>query len=655
MRKVLIANRGVIAQRVARTLRRMGILSVGVYSEADRKAPYLELMDEAYLLGGSSSSESYLNIEKILSVAKATNSDAIHPGYGFLSENAGFAKACEDAGLIFIGPPSQAIALMGSKKAAKERAATLNLNLIPGYAEKEARDTDLISEAMKIGFPLLVKAVAGGGGKGIKIVNNESGMQSLIGLARAEALQSFGDSKLIIEKYFPQAKHIEIQVLADQHGTALSLYDRECSVQRRFQKIIEEAPSISVSPELRQQLGEQACRLSTSIGYQGAGTVEFLCDFTKGDPKRLTVKDFYFLEMNTRLQVEHGVTESILDLDLVEWQVRMARGEKLDLTPKICGHSMQARIYAESVSDGFVPQTGVIREWQLDESDSRVRLENSVASGFEVSPFYDPMLAKIITRGESRDEALTALKKALENTYCLGLVTNLDFLGFALSQNSFIGGLMTTQSVESQWQSQFKNEKNTLDDVAIVAGLLSLIPPQPLALWSNHPFYWDVQEFEYNQKWYAIEYRIKNYGIEVRSGENYEVLILRQTSEGFRFEYKGRQWESLHSRGNDGSLDVFIRGLGHFHFSNVAKLKPPVETALIAQQRTSASGKIVAIHVVEGSSVQKGDRLFTLESMKMQTEIKSPVAGKIKQIHVAPNEVVKAGHRLYSLEGDSLS
>src|SRR5215813_2235847 len=435
--KILVANRGEIAWRVMRTAKAMGYRTVAIYSEADREAPHVEFADEAVCIGAPPVGESYLNIANILKAAHTSGADAIHPGYGFLSENAEFAAACEKAGLVFIGPPPAAIAAMGNKAAAKRRMIEAGVPCVPGYQGADQSDTALEKEARKIGLPVMVKAAAGGGGRGIRLVERESDLPEAIRTARAEAESAFGSGELILEKAVVDARHVEIQVFADAHGNVIHLGERDCSVQRRHQKVVEEAPSPAVDADLRRQMGSAAVAAARAIGYRGAGTVEFLLASDGA---------FYFLEMNTCLQVEHPVTEMITGQDLVAWQLKVAAGEKLPLSQdqvSFSGHAMEARLYAEDAYAGFLPQTGRVDVWR-PATGAGVRIDHGMKEGLAISPYYDPMIAKVIAHGATREEARTRLVRALRETVVLGPTTNRHFLIRLLEHPQFAAGQATT-------------------------------------------------------------------------------------------------------------------------------------------------------------------------------------------------------------------
>lgn len=470
MKKILVANRGEIAIRVMKTARKMGIKTVAVYSKVDRNAPHVAFADEAVCIGENPSNQSYLLGSKIIEVAKALQVDAIHPGYGFLSENAEFAEEVEKNGLIFIGPKSEAIRIMGSKLAAKEAVLKYNIPMVPGVDHAISDIEEAKRTANAIGFPILIKASAGGGGKGMRIVDKEADFESQMNRAISEALAAFGDGSVFIEKYVASSRHIEIQVMADSHGNVLYFFERECSIQRRHQKVVEEAPSAVVSPEMRKRMGEAAVLVAKSCNYLGAGTVEFLVD------EQL---NFYFLEMNTRLQVEHPVSEIITGVDLVELQIRVARGEALPLQQDdlcIHGHAVELRVYAEDCLNGFLPSIGTLEVYQLPEGEG-IRVDNGYKEGLEVPIYYDPMLAKLITYGKTREEAIQKMQEAIAQYKVKGLETTLPFGAFVMQHEAFRSGHFDTNFVKKyyspeQIKEQASNEAQIAAKLALQQYLL---------------------------------------------------------------------------------------------------------------------------------------------------------------------------------------
>ncbi len=465
IKKILVANRGEIALRVMRTAKRMGIATVAVYSEADRTAPHVLFADEAICLGPPPSSESYLLMDKIIQAAKSTGADAIHPGYGFLSENATFAEKLASAGLTFIGPGTHAINVMGSKLAAKDAVKDYEIPMVPGTDEAITDVKEAKKIAQDIGFPILVKASAGGGGKGMRIVEKVEEFEEQMDRAISEAISSFGDGSVFIEKYVTSPRHIEIQVLADSHGNTLHLFERECSIQRRHQKVVEEAPSAVLTPQLRKEMGEAAVRVAQACGYEGAGTVEFLLeDNTK----------FYFLEMNTRLQVEHPVTEMITGIDLVEQQIRVARGEELRFTQedlKIKGHAFELRVYAENPLENFLPSTGTLETYERPEGEG-IRVDDGFREGMEIPIYYDPMIAKLITYGATRSEALQKMREAISAYHISGVETTLPFGEFVFNNEAFAKGEIDTHFVKKYYTPENINNSNAVEkEIAAKVGL----------------------------------------------------------------------------------------------------------------------------------------------------------------------------------------
>ena len=464
MKKILVANRGEIAIRVMKTAKKMGIKTVAVYSTIDRQSPHVKFADEAVLIGEAPSNKSYLLGDKIIEVAKNLNVDAIHPGYGFLSENADFAEACEKNNIIFIGPKSHAIRVMGSKLAAKETVKAYDIPMVPGTDEAITDIPEAKKIASKIGFPILIKASAGGGGKGMRIVENEAEFESQMDRAISEAVNAFGDGSVFIEKYVASPRHIEIQVMADMHGNVIHLFERECSIQRRHQKVVEEAPSSVLTPELRQQMGEAAVRVAKACDYVGAGTVEFLLDENH---------NFYFLEMNTRLQVEHPVTEIITNTDLVELQIQVARGEVLPLKQedlKIHGHALELRVYAEDPLNDFLPSVGTLEVYKLPEGNG-IRVDNGFEEGMEIPIYYDPMISKLITYGNTRDETISLMKSAINDYHIEGIQTTLPFGTYVCEHDAFRSGNFDTHFVKKYYSAEklLEQQKTEARIAALIA------------------------------------------------------------------------------------------------------------------------------------------------------------------------------------------
>lgn len=463
MQKILVANRGEIALRVMRTAKEMGIKTVAVFSEADRNMPFVRYADEAVCIGPAPSSQSYLRADKIIQVAKEIGADAIHPGYGFLSENAGFSKAVADAGLIFVGPSAYSIEMMGSKIAAKQAAKKFNVPMVPGTEDPIQNATEAIAIAKRIGFPILIKASAGGGGKGMRVVNVEEELEEQMRMAKSEALSAFGDDAVFIEKYVGAPRHIEIQLLGDQHGNYVYLFERECSIQRRHQKLIEEAPSSCLTADIRKAMGESAVAVARSCNYHGAGTVEFLVDENL---------NYYFLEMNTRLQVEHCVSEMITGIDLVREQINIARGEKLSFTQedlKISGHSIELRVCAEDPLNNFLPDTGKLEMYQPPKGPG-VRVDDGYEQGQDIPIFYDPMIAKLVVHAATREEAINRLCRAIDEYYIKGIQTTLSFGKWAVQTEQFKSGNFDTKFIDKYFKPEYLQPENV--DAERVAALL---------------------------------------------------------------------------------------------------------------------------------------------------------------------------------------
>lgn len=460
----MVANRGEIALRVMRSAREMGIATVAVYSEADRNALHVRFADEAVCIGPPASSESYLRIDKLLDAAKQTSADAIHPGYGFLSENKSFAEAVKKAGLIFIGPSPEAIEIMGSKLAAKEAVAKFDVPLVPGTAESITDTKKAKQIAKEIGYPVLIKASAGGGGKGMRIVEKEADFEEQMDRAISEAKSAFGDGSVFIEKFVSSPRHIEFQIFGDQHGNTVHLFERECSIQRRHQKVVEEAPSSLLTPELRASMGEAAINVAKSVGYYGAGTVEFIMD---------EKKNFYFLEMNTRLQVEHPVTEEITGLDLVQLQIKIAQGEKIPFKQEdlsINGHAIEVRVYAEDPANNFLPDIGTLQTYSRPQGHG-IRVDDGFEQGMSIPFYYDPMIAKMICHAENRDAAIKKTIRAIDDYEITGIETTLGFCRFVMEHDAFTSGDFDTKFVEKYFKPELLKREGSADELELAAGI----------------------------------------------------------------------------------------------------------------------------------------------------------------------------------------
>jgi geranyl-CoA carboxylase alpha subunit len=644
--KILIANRGEIALRIARTARRLGYGVVAVYSDADAGARHVREADQAVHLGEAPPSQSYLNIDAVIAAAKSSGADAVHPGYGFLAENEAFAQACLDAGLVFIGPSPGAIKAMGNKARAKEIMAAAGVPCVPGYQGVDQSEPTMLAEACKLGFPVMIKAVAGGGGRGMRLVADAVDFSSSLRTARSEAQSAFGDPAMMLERAIVNPRHIEIQVFGDAFGNAVHLGERDCSVQRRHQKLIEEAPSPAVSPELRARMGAVAVAAVKSLGYEGAGTLEFLLDSSG---------EFYFMEMNTRLQVEHPVTEAITGLDLVELQLRVARGEPLGLQQpdiRFSGHAIEARLCAEDVSRDFMPQSGRIALWQIPDG---VRVEHALESGAEIAPFYDSMIAKIIGYGATREEARSRLICGLEQTAALGVTTNQAFLISCLRHPVFAGGQATTAFIEKHRDALLAPRNDTLSDVALAALLLYVTNPDAppwrggRTLAATFPM---PGRIELNDAVHDLEI--------VRERDGGYVATLAGNERRFEIDELGRDTARFRTNGVMLSAKflrdrerLFILHRGATLAVRDLTLAAPATAAATGgdgKVRAAMSGRVVTILVKPGETVVAGQPVMTLEAMKMEHVHAAPIAGTVSAIDVEEGEQVTTGKIVIEIE-----
>jgi 3-methylcrotonyl-CoA carboxylase alpha subunit len=646
IRRLLIANRGEIACRVIRTARRLGIETIGVYSDADRTAPHVRLADRAFHIGPPPARDSYLNVGALIAAARDAGADAVHPGYGFLSENASFAEACAAAGCVFVGPPADAIRCMGSKATAKQIAAEAGVAVVPGYHGARQEPERVMQEAERVGFPLLIKPSAGGGGKGMRRVEAAADLGAAIDAARREALAAFGDDTLLLERYIESPKHIEIQILADDHGHVLYLFERDCSVQRRHQKIIEEAPAPGVTPELRQRLGHAAVALARAIDYRGAGTVEFIGDG----------REFYFMEMNTRLQVEHPVTEAITGLDLVEWQLRIAAGEPLPFEQEnlvIDGAAIEARIYAENPRNQFLPSTGRIVHLAWPDG---VRVDAGIAAGDEVSAHYDPMLAKVIAHAPDRAQAIALLARALSTTELAGVEHNVGFLRKMLNDPEFESGTYDVGLIERRGEALVE-----VDDMPFLAAIaLALMQaPSHLGAWDRH------DGFRLNL---PAEQTLRL----SRAGQTLEV-VCRRTDGGYDLQVGERRLSVADVRGADGRVEALMDGRwfvariviagdgvhcmhagSTLHVRLLEEDPGRFDRDVLADGRITAPmpGQVLAVYVHSGEQVETGQPLLVLEAMKMEHTIRAPMAGVVRALTVAVGTRIEEGAELVVIEAE---
>ncbi|HJL03902.1 MAG TPA: acetyl-CoA carboxylase biotin carboxylase subunit [Polyangiaceae bacterium LLY-WYZ-15_(1-7)] len=658
--KVLIANRGEIARRIMRTCRAMGVETVAVYSDADAAMPFVREADEAVRLGPAPSRESYLVVERILEAAERTGADAIHPGYGFLAENADFAQAVADAGRVFIGPTPDAIRAMGSKKEAKALVAKAGVPVVPGYDGADQDPAVLAAKAKEIGFPVLLKASAGGGGKGMKRVDEAGQLEAAIESAKREAMSSFGDDVLLVEKYVERPRHVEIQIFGDAHGNVVHLFERECSIQRRHQKVLEESPSPALDEALRAKMGEAAVEAGKAIGYRNAGTVEFILGQDGS---------FYFLEVNTRLQVEHPVTEGVTGLDLVREQLRVAEGHPLSFTQgslEMRGAALEARVYAEDPAGGFLPQSGPVIDWHLPELEG-VRVDAGVESGSEVGIHYDPMLAKIITVGADRVEATRRMRRALRALSVQGLTTNRAFLLKVLEHPAYLEGAIHTHFIEEHAEAlETGLSPQAIAHAAVAATLAEHerrragephLPHVPTGF-RNNPRSWEWVEYQHadasggDTALLRLEYRHDgrrpgHFTMRVGHAEHAVELLawdaptLRLAVDGLRFDARvitAGAKHFVHARGESVALEERPR------FPD-RSLEVPAGGCIAPMP-----GAVVKVNVAEGDAVEAGQVLMVMEAMKMEHAVTAPHAGKVAELHVGEGDQVDADALLAVVE-----
>ena len=668
-RKILIANRGEIACRVITAARAMGVRTVAVYSDADAGARHVALADEARRIGPPPARESYLDMGAILAAAKDTGAEAVHPGYGFLSENEEFAAACAKAGLVFIGPTPEAIAAMGDKSAAKRLMEKAGVPLVPGYHGENQDPVFLAGEAKKIGFPVLIKASAGGGGKGMRVVEGEAAFGAALESAKREAKASFGDERVLVEKYLQRPRHIEVQVFGDRHGNVVYLFERDCSVQRRHQKVLEEAPAPGMPEGRRKAMGEAAVAAAKSIGYVGAGTVEFIAgpDGT-----------FYFMEMNTRLQVEHPVTEMITGLDLVRLQLTVAAGEALPFRQKdlaFRGHAIEARIYAENPSKGFLPSTGKLRHLRMPAaaefgpgdgaSPAPVRVDSGVREGDAITPYYDPMIAKLVAWGEDRATALGRLREALAACEIIGPSTNVEFLARTVAGKAFANADLDTGLIERHRAELLPAEAAPSDEDLAAAALAEILDEQAQAASAA------TRSGDPHSPWFSVDgWRLNlgsHHAMTFVAGRGSHAVEVHFAGGGYRFAREGRE-QALGGRVSDGVLHVTLGGAAfrvravrdgadwHLFRDGAHRVLTLLEAQAAEEPEAEGSlaapmpGKILQVLVQAGAKVEKGAPLVVLEAMKMEHTIAAPHDGRVAEIHFKAGEQVAEGAQLLRLE-----
>ena len=664
--KILVANRGEIACRIIRTARRMGVATVAVYSDADRNALHVAMADEAVHIGAAPPRESYLVGERIIEACRMTGAEAVHPGYGFLSENADFSRACKKAGIVFIGPPEAAIVAMGSKSAAKTIMEKAGVPLVPGYHEADQLPERLAKAAAEIGYPILLKAVAGGGGKGMRLVHNPQDFEQSLAAAKREAASSFGNDDMLVEKYISRPRHVEVQVFCDTHGNAVYLFERDCSVQRRHQKVIEEAPAPGMTPELRLAMGEAAVLAARAIDYEGAGTVEFLLDASGA---------FYFMEMNTRLQVEHPVTEMITGQDLVEWQLKVAAGEELPAAQedlRINGHAFEARIYAEDPDHDFLPATGVLNYLHPPTESRHVRVDTGVLQGDEVSVYYDPMIAKLVVWDESRERALGRLAKALSEYRVSGLTTNISFLYNLSTCKPFMDGEVDTHFIETHHDLLFRtSDQDRVQDLPLASLYLLLRmerTTQERAAATDRSSPWNS-----SGAWRLNQPAIHTGAITL-NGTAYDVPVVETGSGGqrrFRITVGGKSVMAAGELdGNDLYADIDgyrqrVTVVPHDGMFTMFSQRGAMQFALAQPDLGEGEGDVPAgvftapMHGVivkllaeTGKAVEKDQPLLIMEAMKMEHTICAPVDGAVKEFYFQPGEQVSGGEALLDFQAD---
>ncbi|MEM7406674.1 MAG: biotin carboxylase N-terminal domain-containing protein [Pseudomonadota bacterium] len=655
LKKILIANRGEIACRIARTARKLGIATVAVYSEPDRRAQHVMQADEAFALGGESAAESYLRAERIVEAALATGADAVHPGYGFLAENADFAESCKAAGLTFVGPPPAAIRAMGSKSEAKALMANAGVPVVPGYHGEAQDDATLEREAMEVGFPLLVKASAGGGGKGMRVVTEAAGLQAAIAGARREAGASFGDQRLLLERFVANGRHVEVQIFFDSAGNGVHLFERDCSVQRRYQKVLEEAPAPALSGAVREAMYSAALNAGRAVGYVGAGTVEMIAG----------ADEFFFMEMNTRLQVEHPVTEMVTGVDLVEWQLRIASGEALpcaqdELRPR--GHAVEVRLYAEDPARGFLPAVGTLSRLRFPAEDRSIRIDTGVAEGDTISIHYDPMVAKIIASAPDRRMALARLHQALAATQVAGVKTNAGFLHRLAQHPEVVAGGMDTGFLDREGEVLAAQPLPDDGPMLAAAAVLALrehtgtgaSPWDAVDAWRmNHGYAEPIELVDAVGQESLVTYRREGDQRSLSLGpESVPVDFAASASDLVSIELSGRR-ESLGVHLDGQTLTLFRAGQT-LTFQLIDRADVDADGGAHAGSlRAPMPGKVLATYVAPGDQVERGQPLMLMEAMKMEHTITAPADGTVSEVRYGENEQVDEGAELIVLAADA--
>ncbi|MGJ4935053.1 acetyl/propionyl/methylcrotonyl-CoA carboxylase subunit alpha [Bradyrhizobium sp. HKCCYLRH3083] len=655
-RKLLIANRGEIAVRVIRTARAMGLKTVAVYSEADRNALHVALADEAVLLGPARARDSYLNIERLIEAAKQTGAEAVHPGYGFLSESAEFAQACLDAGLVFVGPTAAMITAMGSKSGSKFLMEQAGVPLVPGYHGEAQDDATLANEAARIGFPVLIKASAGGGGRGMRVVHAAGDLTDAVTSAKREAKAAFGDDRVLIEKFVESPRHIEVQIVGDSHGNLVSLFERECTLQRRHQKVVEEAPSPTLTPAQRDTVCAAARRAAGAVNYVGAGTIEFVSDG----------RDVFFIEMNTRLQVEHPVTELITGVDLVEWQLRVAFGEELPLTQdqiRLHGHAIEARVYAENPAKNFMPSVGTIKTWRLPAETGGLRIDAGYREGDAVSPYYDAMLAKMIAWAPTREVAIERLNRGLDDTDVRGIVSNIPFLSSLLTHPDVVANAIDTGFIERHL-THLTQSGAVAGDLELCAAVGAILIGEQIAAAKEQGSPWRASG------WMPVGLRQRVFSFRQGAGNEPRTATLAYGSGVQRLSIEGRETSFSAIPTDDGGFDLVCDGVkshvvavieGHELYLRTRNGRFDLhwidpfggddeEQAGEDKIVAPLPGTVVALLAQEGAVLEKGAAILTLEVMKMEQTLRAPFAGRLTAIKCKVGDIVQEGVELADLE-----
>lgn len=654
--KLLVANRGEIAIRIFKTCKQMGIATVAVFSDADENSLFVKKADEAVRIGGKQPADSYLLIDKIIEAAKATGADAIHPGYGFLSEKEHFAQRCIDEGIIWVGPHPHAIEVMGSKIGAKKIMQANNVPTIPGYQGEDQSESTIKQKAIEIGFPVLLKASAGGGGKGMRIVRQESELEKAINEAKSEAKSGFGDDTLLIEKYFDTSRHVEFQIFGDKHCNALHLFERECSIQRRYQKVVEESPSPFITEATRQKMGEAAVMACKAIQYDNAGTVEFIV---------APDQSFYFLEVNTRLQVEHPVTEEVTGLDLVRLQIEVAAGHPIPFKQSDIqqnGYSIEVRFYAEDPANNFLPVSGKILDWEISTIPG-IRYDTGIESGSEISTFYDPMIAKVIAKGETRQEAIQKLSSALKETVCSGFTTNKNFLIAILENKDFQNGEFDTHFLDKKFNYEGeKYTQSTLDNLTCSLVHYRYLQRQAERVlangvpagWRNNFYQAQQEKYSYQGFEFSVEYKNDHNTLLISfAGKEFISKNCPQTTVDnlLTFEINGIR-RNYHISQNGTQYFVQSPTLGQIVLHSVERFPKPVEETVKGGYIAPMPGEVTIVLVKPGDVIKSGDALLKMISMKMENTIEAHSDGEVEEIYVTDKQFVESGTLLLKMKED---